>query len=68
MAKVYVTKDLSLEDALRKFKKQVQKEGILLDIKRKEYFRTPKENAEFKNSNKKKKKKQLTKWKNYGII
>ncbi len=57
MAKVYVTKDLSLEDALRKFKKQVQKEGILQDIKRKEYFRNPKEQMEFKNSNKKKKKK-----------
>lgn len=56
MAKVYVTKDCPLEEALRKFKKAVQKEGILVDLRRKEYYRTPKEQQEFKKTFKKKKK------------
>lgn len=40
MAKIYVRKDESLEDALRRFKKQVKKEGIMEELRRKEYYKS----------------------------
>jgi len=40
MAKVIVNPEDGLEAALRKFKKQVIKEGILDDLKKKEYYKS----------------------------
>lgn len=40
MAKIYVRKDESLEDALKRFKRQVKKEGIMEDVRKKEYYKS----------------------------
>ena len=40
---VRVSEDESIERALRRFKKQVQKAGILSDYKRKKYFESSSE-------------------------
>lgn len=40
MAKIYVRKDETLEDALKRFKRQVKKEGIMEDIRKKEYYKS----------------------------
>lgn len=41
MATVYVRKGESIDVALKKFKKKVEKEGIMLEIKRREYYVAP---------------------------
>lgn len=41
MVKVYVHKDESLDDALRRFKKGVQKAGILAEVRKRESFIKP---------------------------
>lgn len=51
MAKVYVYKDMSLDDALRKFKRQVKKANILPECKKREHFMTRREKAKFKKKN-----------------
>jgi small subunit ribosomal protein S21 len=38
---VRVRENLSLENALRKFKKQCEREGILSEIKKREHFEKP---------------------------
>ena len=41
MATVYVGKDETLESALKRFKRKVQQEGIIADIRRKEFYVKP---------------------------
>lgn len=41
MAKVKVRNDESLEQALRRFQREVQKEGILQEIKKREFYEKP---------------------------
>ena len=41
MAVVYIRKGESLDSALKKFKKKVEKEGIMLEIKKREYYVAP---------------------------
>lgn len=43
MPGIYVGSNENLENALRRFKRQVEKAGILSDAKRKEYFEKPSE-------------------------
>ena len=45
MPGIYVGNSESLENALRRFKRQVEKGGVLADAKRKEYFEKPSANA-----------------------
>ena len=41
MAKVKVRHDETLEQALRRFQREVQKEGILQEVKAREYYEKP---------------------------
>ncbi len=41
MAEIYVRNDESIESALKRFKKKVQKAGILSEIKRRERYEKP---------------------------
>ncbi|MBV8886232.1 MAG: 30S ribosomal protein S21 [Chroococcidiopsidaceae cyanobacterium CP_BM_RX_35] len=41
MTQVVIDKNESLESALRRFKRQVSKAGILADVKRRRQFETP---------------------------
>ena len=43
MPGIHVGSNENLENALRRFKRQVEKGGILSDAKRKEYFEKPSE-------------------------
>ena len=43
MPGIYVGTNENLENALRRFKRQVEKGGVLSDAKRKEYFEKPSE-------------------------
>ncbi len=43
MIQVVIDKNESLESALRRFKRQVSKAGILADVKRQRQFETPTE-------------------------
>ena len=56
LVKVIVDKEFGLDAALREFKKKVNKAGILYECRKREYFMTPAELAEFKRKNKFKKK------------
>ncbi|MEK7595784.1 MAG: 30S ribosomal protein S21 [Patescibacteria group bacterium] len=41
MAKIKVRNDESLEQALRRFQREVQKEGILQEVKKREFYEKP---------------------------
>jgi len=41
MPSVRVNENLSFENALKKFKKQCEREGILSEVKKREYFEKP---------------------------
>jgi len=41
MAKVIVREGETIEQALRRFNREVQKEGILQELKRREYYEKP---------------------------
>ncbi|MBI4091453.1 30S ribosomal protein S21 [candidate division WWE3 bacterium] len=41
MAKVKVRHDETLEQALRRFQREVQKEGILQEVKKREFYEKP---------------------------
>lgn len=41
MAKVVLRKDETQEALIRRFKKRVEKEGIIEDIRKHEYFKSP---------------------------
>ena len=43
MPGIYVASNENLENALRRFKRQVEKGGILSDARKKEYFEKPSE-------------------------
>jgi len=43
MAKVEVRKDESIDKALRKFKMKLRKEGVIDELKRREYYEKPSE-------------------------
>ncbi len=43
MTQVILGEDERIESALRRFKRQVSKSGILSDVKRHQYFETPAE-------------------------
>jgi small subunit ribosomal protein S21 len=41
MAEIRVGKDETLDSALRRFKRQVKRSGILTEVKRHEHYETP---------------------------
>ena len=41
MAKIKVRADETIDDALRRFKKNIQRSGILSDIKRRDHYEKP---------------------------
>lgn len=41
MAKIKVRNDETLEQALRRFQREVQKEGILQEVKKREFYEKP---------------------------
>lgn len=43
MAKVVLKPGESLEEALRRFKREVMKEGIILEMRRREFYEKPSE-------------------------
>ncbi|MCM8791740.1 MAG: 30S ribosomal protein S21 [Candidatus Omnitrophica bacterium] len=43
MAEVIVKKDESFESALRRFKKKIEQEGILKEVKERKYYTKPRE-------------------------
>ena len=43
MAKVEIRKDESIDKALRKFKMKLRKEGVLDELKKREYYEKPSE-------------------------
>ena len=43
MAKVEIRKDESIDKALRKFKMKLRKEGVIDELKRREYYEKPSE-------------------------
>lgn len=45
MTQVVVGQNEAIESALRRFKRQVAKAGIYADIKKHQFFETPKKNA-----------------------
>lgn len=47
---VHVSKDDSIEVCIKRFRKKVQKAGILSDYKRKKYFESPSEKRRRKES------------------
>lgn len=52
MAKVTVKPGESLEEALRRFNREVMKEGILLELRRREFYEKPSEFKKRKKSQK----------------
>lgn len=55
MAKVVVRKNESVEDALKRFKKKVANEGILTELRRREYYLSPSEKRKEKSKQAQKK-------------
>ena len=53
MAKVTLKPGESLEEALRRFNREVLKEGILLEMRRREFYEKPSEVKKRKSSQKK---------------
>ena len=43
LAEIKLAKDEPIEKALRKFKREVRKEGILLELKKREFYEKPSE-------------------------
>ena len=41
MAEVYVSNDDNIEKAIKKFKKIIDREGILLEVKKRRYYAKP---------------------------
>lgn len=58
MAKVTVRYDETLEDALRRFKKQVEMSGVMQKLREKEYFVGPAERKRLKAVNARKNRRQ----------
>jgi small subunit ribosomal protein S21 len=52
MAKVTLKPGESLEEALRRFNREVMKEGILLEMRRREFYEKPSETRKRKRSQK----------------
>ena len=50
MAQVVVGENEGIESALRRFKRQVSRAGILQDVRKNQHFETPQENAKRKAS------------------
>ena len=55
MAKVIRRKDESVEDLIKRFKKKVTNEGILTELKRREYYLSPSEKRKEKSKQAQKK-------------
>lgn len=56
MAKVFVNKDFGLDFALKEFKRRVNKDNILFEYRKREFFMSRRELKKFKAKNKFKKK------------
>ena len=58
MSEIYVKENESLDNALKRFKRSCAKEGVMSDLRRKEYYQSPsvrrrkKSEAARKNKNK----------------
>lgn len=55
MTEVKVGKDESLDSALKRFKKKLQEDGVLADIRRHEYYEKPSEKRNRKRAQAKRK-------------
>ena len=55
MAKVIRRKDESVEDLIKRFKKKVTNEGVLTELKRREYYLSPSEKRKEKSKQAQKK-------------
>lgn len=60
MAKVIVRDGEPIESALRRFKDAVDKDGIMQELKRREFYRKP---SEIRNEKKREKKRKIAKFK-----
>ena len=54
MAKVTVRYDETLDDAMRRFKQQVERSGIMQKVREKEFFLSPSQKRKLKAENSKK--------------
>lgn len=52
MSKIVIDTNETIEDAYRRFKKQVNQSGILLECRKREFFLNKQEKREFKRKNK----------------
>ncbi len=53
MSEIEVRKDESFESALRRFKKKIEREGILREIKERKHYEKPSEKKRKKSRNRK---------------
>ncbi|MFH1622444.1 MAG: 30S ribosomal protein S21 [Candidatus Omnitrophota bacterium] len=53
MSEIEVRKDESFESALRRFKKKIERDGILREIKERKHYEKPSEKKRKKSRNKK---------------
>jgi small subunit ribosomal protein S21 len=66
LAEVYVNSEDNIEKALKRFKKIVDREGILLEVKKRRYFTKPAaEKHERKKKSERKRRKKVMKTKKY---
>lgn len=56
MSKIVLDENENIEDACRRFKRQVNQAGILLECRKREFFLNKQEKRNFKRKNKGKKK------------
>ena len=52
LSKIVIDTNETIEDAYRRFKKQVNQSGILLECRKREFFLNKQEKREFKRKNK----------------
>lgn len=65
MSQVIVGENESLENALKRFKRKVQKDGIIADMKRKEEYVKPSVARKLKSENARKRARKEARSKNY---
>lgn len=59
-AEVRVEEGESIESALRRFRRECQKEGVLSEIRKREYYEKPSERRKKKAAERKRKRRQRT--------
>ena len=62
MALITVNRGESIESALRRFKRQVIREGIIQDVRRHAFFMPPTQKAKLKSKQARKLKRKMRRW------